>query len=270
MSSQLTSRNVPLYQNWDAILIDIEDFLKAEAVVDINQSTAASSLDDMFRIVLPALCRRLCELASRLGDAAGDTSASIMVCHSNDTKNGILALRVFESFPNYGLDRTIATREGKWNLHLRYVHYKDKQNPSLNRDVVAEALLNHIDIVRSVVDHTSTLSEKTSNIVAVHSIIPQQFVNTDNIEQIKPGTVVALNVDFYNNANYASMHATLNRTNILRKLLSVIYEISLFQTLTKEERANDITKFFNSLDKEKIINITLQGIVKLFFSAISQ
>ena len=266
----MASRNIPLFQDWYLILSDIQDFLKAEAVVDINQSTAASSLDEMFRIVLPALCRRVCELASRLGATVGDTSASVMICHTNDVKNGILALRVFESFPNYGLDRTIATREGKWNLHLRYVHYKDIHNPSLNRDVVADAILKHVDVNRRVENNTSTPSEKTSHIVAVNSIIPLQLATANNIEQIKPGTVVALNIDFYESetTGYASVLETVERLNILKKILSDIYEISLFQTLTHEERAKGIKEFFDSIDKKQIINITLQGLVKLFFSAL--
>jgi hypothetical protein len=241
------------FQSWDHILKDLQDLLGAKACVEANAEPAAASLETIMAICLPALCQRLCQLASRLGPTIGGTSASVMICHENNRDRGHLYLRVYESFPNYGLDRTIHVRGGQWRLHLRDVDYGNPANFEVNDDVVARALSQQKDIYLPVDPETSTPSEKQQSICAIHSIIPNQLKSLEDIRQVPIGAVVALNVDFYaiEERGYAS-HQVVGRSYVLKELLSQVHAFSLFNSLPEDERrsvAQDIVRSQQAANK---------------------
>jgi len=253
-----------LLQTWDEIHRDIKQVLRAQAEVDRRGDSDLQSIDAMIQACLPALCQRLCELGARIGETEGDTSASVMICHYNDTENGRLYLRVYESFPNYGLDRTINFRDGRWNLHLREVDYKNPKNPSINNEVVARALIKGTDLLEEVPLSTNTESENRLNIMLVQSILPKQIHSIHDLEQIRPGTVVCLNVDFYNTESYApnSWLQTIERGLVIKGLLSEIHEISLMTTMPEERRKSGIKRLLQQIKVGSLVNYSLQQLAK--------
>ncbi|MGH7174557.1 MAG: hypothetical protein ACRELG_30180 [Gemmataceae bacterium] len=134
-----------LIQSWDQILTELENFLGAKEKLNLSEDPA-TTLEELTSIILPALCRRLCELASLVDPATGNTSADIMICHANNDESGILSLRVYESFPNYSLDRFVLIHDNNRMLHKREVHYKDRTGLDVNREVVSQAIIRGITL----------------------------------------------------------------------------------------------------------------------------
>ncbi len=255
---------MPVLQEYEEILSDLKMILDARMAIDTANKNAAAVVDELISAALPALCRRFCELVASIGPTHGDMSGNVMLCHANDTNTGIMTLRVFESFPNYGLDRTLDVRGEYWGLHTRQVHYHDPNNPSLNKDVIAEALLARRDGRRRTSKETNTQSESARNIVAVATFIPSPIKMLASLEEVKKGTIVALNIDFYNSApdTRTSAVETFFRLQKANEVLDEIHALSLLQAMEGPDRKTGILSVLEKIRRSDIVNFTLRELVK--------
>ena len=259
----------PTYQSWDYIYADLTNFLLTRAAVPIDARKPDEYIDRMIKIALPALCQRTCELAALVGDTYGDTSASIMVCHENDKEKGILGLRVFSSFPNYDLDRTINTRNGRWDIHLRDTNYKNPNLPSANPDVVSQAILKQVHERKLVNPRTNTPSEDERGIKHIQVILPAQLRTIEDAANLRAGTVVALNIDFYKDGTSGQGDFIFygpQRMDDLKDIVTEIHEISLLESFEQTKRLAGIKRFLDKIDPEELLNQTLQQLVKSLIS----
>lgn len=257
------NRLTPLVQSWEAILADIQRVLEAEANIDQNSASPEVVVEEMIRVLLPALSQRLCELASRIGPTAGDTSACVMVCHKNDRDAGVLSLRVAESFPSYGLDRIVNSRNGRWNLHLRYVHYADFENPSVNNDIVAQALIKGRDVHGYVNAETNTPSESQQEIVAIHACVPYQIKTIEDVANLSPGVIVAANIDYYNTEpDGRSVFESIQRVNVIKDILSELHAISKINMIGSGNRKEFVKRALSSVDGAGVASFTLKEMAR--------
>jgi hypothetical protein len=246
---------------FEEIHADLNRVLTGSASVPRSKGEDVFPLDRMLAAALPALCRRTCELACSIG-SVDNVSADILCCHQNNVEDSTLYVNVYESYPNYGLDRTILERNGFWTLHTREIAYGNPNHPASKVDVIAEALLSGKSLMRSVFPESLVPSEK--RMVAVRAIIPDALKSLPYLKKVRPAEIVSLSMVFYDNTPvaYMSLLETIERLHYVEDHLNALHKLSLFQSLPHEERWAGLRKLVNSINAGAIVRLTLPEIVE--------
>lgn len=229
----------PLLQPWDDIRDDLESFFASKPA----RTGDVDDLEVMLRTAFPAICRRYCELGASLGTRQGTCSCSVMVCHRNEVRERILVTRVVESFPNYGLDRTLQLGNGYWELHLRCVPYGEISE-STQLDVVSAAIRDRRRTYRRVTDATLTQSERQHGLAAVWTFVPSRIMNKETaFDAIPSGSVICANLDFYSEETAKEENAMLfaERIHVFEHFLDDVQELSLLLVADASKRQSAIS-----------------------------
>ena len=245
-------------QSYDEIQADLNLVLTSRASVPRVKGEDIFPLDRMLSAALPALCRRACELACRMWPTE-NVSADILCCHQNDVADDTLYVHVYESFPSYGLDRIILARNGFWTLHTRKIAYADPDCPVNNQDVVAEALLAGRSLQRSVRPESNVPSERS--VVAVNAVIPDTLKKHERLKEIRPGELVSMSIVFYEKDQPGDIIETINRLRQVEDYLNMLHKLSLFQSLSQEQRRMGLRKLLDAIRVGQLVRVTLQEAV---------
>ncbi|AMV24208.1 hypothetical protein VT84_07410 [Gemmata sp. SH-PL17] len=251
-----------LRETWTDIEADIRGVLYRNFT--LPSRAAAVEVAEVICLMPIGVSRRLCEAATRLGPSTDDTSACVMVCHRNDTARCMMTVRVCESYSDYGLDRVAKFGDDGWQVHSRTVRYASPISDTANSDVVARALVRGKTLYQRVEPDSNTCTEAKHRMVAVHALLPESLTNVVDLGKVRPGVIVALNIDYYSFAHTGRQSSGTygERFQDIQRFLNALYPISVLAAAFPDGHESELADLLLEAARRSPGSVSLAGLAR--------